>query len=168
MRFPSGQPWWQKGMPQSMQRPAWRETTERVPFSRASYTSRQSIRRTGTGRRAGSSRSRVRRNPRGSAMGGLHDLVPDIVRIGVDPPRRRVLPDRGDGEIGARGDLGESSQQLLLVGEQRRGAVGAGAAGVLADDAEDLLAVLLAHRGEREAGGVLRVQPVAVEVQDVE
>ena len=23
MRLPSGQPWWQNGMPQSMQRPAW-------------------------------------------------------------------------------------------------------------------------------------------------
>jgi hypothetical protein len=29
MRFPSGQPWWQNGMPQSMQRPAWVPMTGR-------------------------------------------------------------------------------------------------------------------------------------------
>ena len=29
MRFPSGQPWWQNGMPQSMQRPACRRRTVR-------------------------------------------------------------------------------------------------------------------------------------------
>ena len=33
IRFASGQPWWQNGMPQSMQRPAWLRST---PFSCAS------------------------------------------------------------------------------------------------------------------------------------
>jgi hypothetical protein len=33
MRFPSGQPWWQNGTPQSMQRPAWRRSTAESPGS---------------------------------------------------------------------------------------------------------------------------------------
>ncbi len=33
MRLPSGQPWWQNGMPQSMQRPAWRRSTALSPGS---------------------------------------------------------------------------------------------------------------------------------------
>ena len=54
MRLPSGQPSWQNGMPQSMQRVAW----SRISSSPAGgYTSRQSWMRTGTGRRLGSCRS---------------------------------------------------------------------------------------------------------------
>ncbi len=33
MRLPSGQPWWQKATPQSMQRPAWRLSTAWSPCS---------------------------------------------------------------------------------------------------------------------------------------
>ncbi len=39
IRFPSGQPLWQNGMPQSMHRPAWRSSSPRL---NSVYTSRQS------------------------------------------------------------------------------------------------------------------------------
>ena len=59
IRLPSGQPWWQNGMPQSMHRVA----CSRMSSSEADgYTSRQSWMRTGTGRRVGSLRS-YRRKP---------------------------------------------------------------------------------------------------------
>ena len=67
IRFPSGQPEWQNGMPQSMQRPAWRS---RVAAPNSVYTSRQSWIRTSTGRRAGVSRGVVR-NPSGQPSGPL-------------------------------------------------------------------------------------------------
>src|SRR2546428_616193 len=53
MMFPSGHPWWQKGIAQSMQRAACA-----FSFSggNSSYTSSQSWTRTGTGRRVGVSR----------------------------------------------------------------------------------------------------------------
>ncbi len=54
IRLPSGQPWWQNGMPQSMQRVACSRISE---SDAAGYTSCQSRMRTGTGRRAGSLRS---------------------------------------------------------------------------------------------------------------
>ena len=64
MMLPSGQPELQNGTPQSMQRLAW---MRRSSSANGSYTSRQSRRRTGTGRRVGSSRS-CRMNPRLSPM----------------------------------------------------------------------------------------------------
>src|SRR5215510_10889084 len=75
MRFPSGQPLLQNGMPQSMQRPACV-----CNFSRAngSYTSRQSCSRTGTGRRVGVSRLHLR-NPVVSPTCRLHDRVVALV-----------------------------------------------------------------------------------------
>jgi hypothetical protein len=50
IRLPSGQPLLQNGMPQSMQRPAW---VWSVSEGNSSYTSFQSLIRTGTGRRVG-------------------------------------------------------------------------------------------------------------------
>ena len=64
IRFPSGQPLWQNGMPQSMHRPACRS---RSPRPNSVYTSCQSWIRTSTGRRAGVCRGVVR-NPLGSAI----------------------------------------------------------------------------------------------------
>ena len=64
MMLPSGQPELQNGTPQSMQRLAW---VRKSSSANGSYTSRQSRRRTGTGRRVGSSRS-CRMNPRISPM----------------------------------------------------------------------------------------------------
>src|SRR5258707_352241 len=64
MRLPRGQAWWQNGIPQSIQRPACALIRS---SSACVYTSRQFIRRIGTGRLAGSWRSVVR-NPVGSGM----------------------------------------------------------------------------------------------------
>ena len=64
IRLPSGQPWWQNGMPQSMHRPA---CLSRASWPNSVYTSRQSWIRTSTGRRAGVCRGVVM-NPLGSAM----------------------------------------------------------------------------------------------------
>ena len=64
IRLPSGQPWWQNGIPQSMHRPACASS---AIGEKSAYTSRQSRIRTSTGRRAGVSRG-VLRNPLGSAI----------------------------------------------------------------------------------------------------
>ena len=63
MRLPSGHPSWQKGIPQSIQRPACFCRCSKLC---GSYTSRQSWMRTSTGRRVGTSRGVVI-NPFGSA-----------------------------------------------------------------------------------------------------
>src|SRR6478672_7781362 len=102
MRLPSGQPWWQNGMPQSMHRPAWRLRTAESP---ASYTSFQSMRRIGTGRRGGSSRSGTLMKPRGSATGHLQDAAPHDVAVGVEAFVERGLPRREDGGVVARENL---------------------------------------------------------------
>ena len=47
MMFPSGQPWLQNGMPQSMQRAAWLRV---FSSGKSSCTQRQSRRRSSTGR----------------------------------------------------------------------------------------------------------------------
>ncbi len=107
MRLPSGQPWWQKGTPQSMQRPACRRSTARSP---GSPISRQSRMRTGTGRFFGSSRSVTFRNPRGSATGHLQDLPPDVVRIGVDALPLRVEADGSHHRPVARHELRDALQ----------------------------------------------------------
>src|SRR3989442_689742 len=50
IRLPSGHPWWQKGMPQSMQRAPWSRSSDRAY---GTYTSCQSSRRVSTGRVGG-------------------------------------------------------------------------------------------------------------------
>ena len=55
---------WQNGMPQSMQRAACRSVRS---LANGSYTSRQSVSRTSTGRRRGVSRAVVKK-PLGSPM----------------------------------------------------------------------------------------------------
>ncbi len=82
MRLPSGHPWWQNGMPQSMQRLAWRWSTL---VSCSSCTSFQSRMRTGTGRLGRFSRSRWVRKPCGSAMGVLQDERPGVRAVGSSP-----------------------------------------------------------------------------------
>ena len=68
MRFPSGQPVWQNGIPQSMQRPACSEMIgSNARPGDPGYTSFQSWIRSATGRRSATCRSYFM-NPRGSAM----------------------------------------------------------------------------------------------------
>ena len=74
MRLPSGQPWWQKGTPQSMHRPAC--STASGSSSCPWWTSFQSLTRSGTGRQ-GCSRRSVVRNPRGSV---IRPPVPPVTR----------------------------------------------------------------------------------------
>src|SRR3954453_4401996 len=71
MRLPSGQPLLQKGMPQSMHRAAW---VCRWSSGKGSYTSFQSRRRTGTGRRVGVWRGYFMK-PVTSPMRGRHDRL---------------------------------------------------------------------------------------------
>src|SRR5215469_12359868 len=74
IRLPSGQPWWQNGMPQSMQRPAWRSSSVAENWV---YTSFQSRIRTSTGLRPAVRRGVVRK-PLGSAINML--LQPSSAR----------------------------------------------------------------------------------------
>src|SRR5579864_1384242 len=76
IRFPSGQPLWQNGIPQFMHRDA---CSRRLSCEYGSYTSCQSRTRTGIGRRVGVSR-RCLRKPVTSPMRGLHHQL-----VGVEP-----------------------------------------------------------------------------------
>src|SRR6476661_9013110 len=115
MRFPSGQPWWQNGTPQSMQRPAW---LFRTPFSWASYTSFQSMMRTGTGRRGWVSRWRTFRNPRGSATGNLQDSRPYFFAVGVKALFDAVETGLQHGRVVARQHLGNAGSGVVKVFEE--------------------------------------------------
>src|SRR5581483_3416161 len=74
IRFPSGQPLWQNGIPQFMHRDACMRSRS---GSNGSYTSCQSWTRTGIGRRVGVSR-RCFRKPVTSPMCGLHHQLVGI------------------------------------------------------------------------------------------
>src|ERR1700733_7352050 len=95
MRLPSGQPLWQNGMPQSMQRAACRSVRS---LANGSYTSRQSVIRTSTARLRGVSRA-VFKKPLGSPM--IYSSPVLTVRRGhdglVDVPAL-ALGGRGRGE----------------------------------------------------------------------
>src|SRR6201992_608636 len=90
IRLPSGQPLWQNGIPQSMQRVA---CSRRISLSNSSYTSCQSRSRSGTGRRFGNSRCVYFRKPLGSAMRGRHDRLVHIgtVTFGFGNRRQHLL-----------------------------------------------------------------------------
>ncbi len=110
IRLPSGQPWWQNGMPQSMQRPAWRRSTVAVGGPRRPLSSPAAG--PGTGRRGGSSRSRTLRKPFGSATGHLHDPGPDDVAVEVEPlGLGACLRTATHARVVARHDLGEPGQR---------------------------------------------------------
>src|SRR5690606_40167428 len=98
-----------------MQRLAWRRSTAESP---GSYTSFQSMMRTGTGRRAGSSRSVALRKPLGSATGHLQDAGPDDVAVGVEPLGAGVLTGLEDGGVVARHDAHEVRRLRLEVVQQ--------------------------------------------------
>src|SRR5256886_5053089 len=106
IRLPSGQPWWQNGIPQSMHRVACSRIS---PSAADGYTSRQSWIRTGTGRRAGSFRP-YRRKPWGSAIlasSSRHNRVVDVVTGGLGGPdgfhHLLVVPRHDHGELLDRG-----------------------------------------------------------------
>src|SRR4051812_38519113 len=117
MRFPSGQPTWQNGMPQSMHRAAW---VRRWSAGNGSYTSRQSRRRTGTERRAGSSRPYFM-NPVGSPTGRRHDRLVHVDAPLLRDPRRLQHPL----EV-LRHDLLEPLQLVVPVAEDARRDLGSG------------------------------------------
>src|SRR6266568_653228 len=121
IRLPSGQPWWQNGTPQSMQRVA----CSRISSSDADgYTSRQSWMRTGTGRRVGSLRSYLRK-PCGSGTRCLHHGLVDVATGGFGGPdgfdHTLVLAGYHRGELLGRGHPlgqqagGDRRAGLLLV-----------------------------------------------------
>src|SRR3954467_6897394 len=119
MMLPSGQAWWQNGIPQSMQRPACllmigSSARPRPP----GYTSFQSCTRSSTGRREATSRPSLRK-PRGSAMERLHHLrcglvVGEIFFLGL------LL--RGEDQLVLSGHhLGEPACGVGPVGQQGLG-----------------------------------------------
>src|SRR5215204_1896877 len=110
-------------MPQSMQRPAWRRSWAESPDS---YTSFQSMMRTGTGRRAGSSRSVVFRKPLGSATCHLQDSGPDDIAVGVQPLGDGGLTGLQHSRVVAGQHADEVEGFRLEVLEHRGGELGAG------------------------------------------
>ena len=82
IRLPSGQPWWQNGTPQSMQRPAWRRSWLGVALLVDLFPVHDAH-RNGTARREFA--LAYFRNPLGSATGHLQDSGPDDVAVGVEP-----------------------------------------------------------------------------------
>src|SRR5690625_2438129 len=122
IRLPSGRPWWQNGMPQSMQRPACALMTGSTvrPILPSAYTSCQSRTRSATGRRVASTRSVVR-NPRGSAMSGLHDRLERIPALprGIRTRDEHAL-------VVARHDLGQPRDDAVPGLQQAGGKSGAG------------------------------------------
>src|SRR5262245_18026258 len=135
MRFPSGQPVWQKGMPQSMQRAPWVRT---LSAGKSSYSSFQSSTRTGIGRRFGNSRSFFIK-PVVSPTGHRHHRFVDVdaplerVALGLEhplevlgedlresldiaPPRRQdLLGDRRARELEVHGDERAQRLDVLVV-----------------------------------------------------
>src|SRR4029453_1212424 len=154
MRLPSGQPWWQNGTPQSMQRPAW---LFRPPFSWASYTSFQSMIRTGTGRRGCVSRCRTFRNPRGSATGYLQDSRPYFFAVRVKALFDGVETGLQDCGVVARQYFGDAGGGVVEVLEQTAGQDGFGFFGVLGEQAVDDVAVLGVQLKELKLSGVQRI-----------
>src|SRR5689334_21480515 len=117
MMLPSGQPWWQNGMPQSMQRPACSVMigSSALPAP-PGYTSCQSCTRSATGRRLATSRPCFR-NPRGSAMQSLHHARGGLVV--VEPFGGGLLLGGQHLLVVRRHHLGEAAYGGRPVGEQR-------------------------------------------------
>src|SRR5271165_6782477 len=124
MRLPSGQPLWQNGIPQSMHRAACRSARSRA---NGSYTSRQSVSRTSTGRRRGVSRAVVK-NPFGSPIAscpspvrGRHHGLVHVTALALGGRGRHEDP-----LVVLRHDLGEPLHRLVPRGEQPPGDRGPG------------------------------------------
>src|SRR4029453_6845603 len=138
MMFPSGQPLWQKGMPQSMQRAAWARSSSsgNLPSS-----SRQSRRRSSTGRRAGTRRSNSMKPvilPTVAAL--LESDARQLRRVAVQMLSRQNLPVLG------RHHLPEVPGSLLPAREDAPGDGALGQIEMTPDELVDARLVLLAHR----------------------
>src|SRR5581483_3112471 len=110
MMFPSGQPLWQKGIPQSMQRAPWAWSLSRgIGFS----YSRQSRTRSLTGRRAGVSRSISRKPPSlpiQPVTPELYFTCPRSIAVQLLTPS---LKGKGDGCRSDRGQLRRFGVEML-------------------------------------------------------
>src|SRR5437763_1399504 len=133
IKFPSGHPLLQNGMPQSMHREAWARSS---PSGNGSYTSCQSRMRTGTGRRVGTLRPCFKK-PVGSAMGGGHHCFEHVFALLLCVAHRVQ-----DALVVLREDLRERPNLFVPAGEDARRDRGVGLGLVLADDVAQPLAVV--------------------------
>src|SRR5690606_35886949 len=89
-----------------------------------SYTSFQSMMRTGTGRRGWSSRSVVLRKPLGSATGHLQDAGPDDVAVRVESLLGRLLAGLQHRGVVARQDTDEVRDLGVEIVQESGGELG--------------------------------------------